>query len=1072
MLEFAKILGTGLAITGLIGAGVGVAVRCGCGCGCGCGAILTNSMYQFITMFMLAVLIGGLEWSRLEIMEIALRLIASFFLLGLNYEMFLKTMKEKVNRLIKDKTKRCLDLSKLPRVHFLFPFFLFSIKSSLFLFTVGYLYTKGFIPGIRYCCNLDEDFSWMIFLIILIVGPQVSLICFFLNQTSLWEKFYLICYIISLRIILINILILFVSGYYPVISEELLLILSTGIFSVVCESGILDKLPLLYFKSLLNIPLNLYGILDKWIKCLIYYYKASFLKSRMQPFNSRFPLYNKNYSSFIYRKMFLFKGKILDMAYYPSQFQSFTLPQVYPSSAELTLNNIFGSPILIIILNNDYFKFQTTGQVGKSWYLMRDLMESCGRTVLNPQSSPWDCETLVGSDWDSETVVGCEFDIDLIGNCLTCSKLKDPQLNFSPGYLEVNRVQTVYINEEGKGKEIQYSLDNNNSLGNNSEGLSAEVNVTEPRFIDFVSGRLSLIGSINPDLYTYDPVIINELWRDYIEGEYYLPIRSLDFITSYNLEDQRFLSFFQRNFPNMSLDSLYPYQIQRYWDDNYVLFINLEVEMLDNSSIDEELSDTDIHEWAGRLANSLDMVSEKFLNTHPIPSNDSSSPLSSIDSEDLLGLELELELESFFFSQSKDKSPDKTNIWDYDLAKCEGEFRSFMKTIKIDDIFDLNLFNEYIENSTGGESIDSYQNLDTFDLSDADLGSGQVDLDSDQDNLVVEERNSPYQEARIRPSLAKGISKNKQSNINHSIKTTKKHKNKYYEMSYLLSARKYNLKASINKSKIMLDKRTKLAKVDIKYKNIRESLRNIINDDQGLENMRGVIENFSEDILGVRRRQGYKVTNELMGDKKDIFGKIGTIKSQITRHINKSNLDDKDTKLKLLKKKIEKLRSLVWNDSNSAHDVLKNKVYRTLHSLSLDFHFARKWAKGMRDNFLIPKNKDLYLLFLLFYNIRKDLIKPFTSALTQRIKQASLPNKDDIYSEFLNEIFELKKQMYLVSDLDNGLHLILRTLIKLNYKYNYYQEATIYNWNIRIYTTLKKIVGDIIKSKKDQNPDF
>lgn len=110
-------------------------------------------------------------------------------------------------------------------------------------------------------------------------------------------------------------------------------------------------------------------------------------------------------------KVSLVKPKLLGSGYYRSEFQPYTLPQVYvcpPFNVELIYNKIFSSPTLTIIYENDYINLI------KKYY--SDI-------------SLWDDESTVGSSWDGDTVIGSEINLDLNvcdndGAAQACSKLK------------------------------------------------------------------------------------------------------------------------------------------------------------------------------------------------------------------------------------------------------------------------------------------------------------------------------------------------------------------------------------------------------------------------------------------------------------------------------------------------------------------------------------------------------------------------------------------------------------------------------------------------------------------------
>lgn len=85
-----------------------------------------------------------------------------------------------------------------------------------------------------------------------------------------------------------------------------------------------------------------------------------------------------------------------------------------------------------------------------------------------------------------------------------------------------------------------------------------------------------------------------------------------------------------------------------------------------------------------------------------------------------------------------------------------------METVKFGDVFDLNLYKQYIENYNPGDESINDQNLDIFDLSDAE------DLDSGQGPPSLEEE-PPINSPEV-IDINQGISQNKQSNIKQKKK--------------------------------------------------------------------------------------------------------------------------------------------------------------------------------------------------------------------------------------------------------------------------------------------------------------
>lgn len=910
-------------------------------------------------------------------MDTVLGLIALSLLLGLNYIIFLNIIKVKL------KTSQGFNLSNLFRVQFFLHWFLFSIKSSLFIFMISYLYTKILIPGLIYCSNLDEDFWLIILFIVLIVGPQVSLILYFFNKTSLLQKFYLFCYIISLRFILVNVIIIFVSKYNSLISEELLLILSTGIYSVLCESGVFEQSLLLYFKSIITKSLGIEGgILDKFIKSLLDYYRSSFLKYRMLPFNSRLYFYNHDYI-FTSSKLSLFKGKLLNKGYYPSQFQPYTLPQI----VEFRLTNNLSSFSL-----------------------------DCETYVYS-----WDDKTWVESYCDSETVVESEIDF-VLEVCNNKVKLTDPQLSLSVEYLNDLRVQSVFVN---KGKGIATDSDINSYNQDNSENIMQNTGSNEVTGWD--DNDIIMATNESRQTHRYNTIVGESSSigaRMYDQGQSNSS-SSIDTETSREIGEvaDRFnLALFEsslipgtktRSHSSSSLSSMNNSELEK---------LEMELELYRELSLEKELA----------LKRAFYDHAEQNLSQGAAPSNLSSSDLSSVNSE-ISG--------EFYFSNSTTGNLIPTHIWDYDLTKCETEFRLFLETIDLESLFDSELLNKLREMLGQDEN--------------GDMNSSDSELDN-------EINNSSSSSGEV-ISIDRGKVKSKTSNP--KIYKKKVHKNKYYEMSYLLSMRKNNLLTSIKNSKVITEKDDKLEKSKKLYEEILKKLIDNKASQETLESMRNEIESFSHNILGFPNHKKLgPLSYRVRGAKKEIFTLIHKNKSHIGRRIRKSNWENKEIKLRIFNKKIESIRSMVENDSSSAHNQLKNNVIAKLNKLKLSYQNNIKWSKR---TFLSYTENDerLNLLFSLYQKIRLDLIRPFSVQMRSRIYKAPLSNNNIVYSKFIDEIRILKKEMYSCSNIEFALHIVLTRLIQLNEKHNYdnVNNSTIYNWNHNIINLLKKIIKDIIK---------
>lgn len=179
------------------------------------------------------------------------------------------------------------------------------------------------------------------------------------------------------------------------------------------------------------------------------------------------PLYFNRKILFQYRllselscnKVSLVKPKLLGSGYYRSQFQPYTLPQVYdcPPLNVLIYNKIFSSPTLTYVYINYYINL-----------INKDYSDI----------SLWDNESTVGSSWEGETIIGSEIDRDL-DVCDNKVKLKDPQLNFSSEYFNENRVQSVFVNK-GKGIATNLDLNSGNEVNSyNLDNMSPRTNTFE-----------------------------------------------------------------------------------------------------------------------------------------------------------------------------------------------------------------------------------------------------------------------------------------------------------------------------------------------------------------------------------------------------------------------------------------------------------------------------------------------------------------------------------------------------------------------------------------------------------------
>jgi hypothetical protein len=164
---------------------------------------------------------------------------------------------------------------------------------------VGCFYNKVLIPGLVSIFNIDPDFQLTLLLIFFTATPQILIIGYFLNSTGWLEKFYFYSYLITLRWILIFIIILFVSGYNLELSSFLLLLLSTGLLSILSEIDIFFNANIIIktlFSKLLNYFINyIEVIIDNYGKLICSYSGGALPSYKLIKFghNSKIPFYFK-----------------------------------------------------------------------------------------------------------------------------------------------------------------------------------------------------------------------------------------------------------------------------------------------------------------------------------------------------------------------------------------------------------------------------------------------------------------------------------------------------------------------------------------------------------------------------------------------------------------------------------------------------------------------------------------------------------------------------------------------------------------------------------------------------------
>jgi len=347
-------------------------------------------------------------------------------------------------------------------------------------------------------------------------------------------------------------------------------------------------------------------------------------------------------------------------------------------------------------------------------------------------------------------------------------------------------------------------------------------------------------------------------------------------------------------------------------------------------------------------------------------SSSSSSSLTTMDNADLyeLGSELgfytsdivNLDLQSssdsdldsdLQSSSDSDLDSDESYYYDYTTDRCEEELISYMETINLNHLF--NVYSFFKNNSGQDESLDFNENVneDIYDLNVSDLDSDQESLDTHQENLysditvqrrhgMLEETNLPSEEVLADYSMVKSEESN---NISKRIKV---HKNKFSELLYLLRIRKGVITRAIKSSKLFDNKDIRLDCLRDSCESIRQDIRVNKDKEKILEGIKPKIDNLPKIILGTKLKVGETYANKFMENKKDIFHTIGKVKQTITTRIEKSKVDDKDTQIKIVHKKIEKLKSIVRSDTSSTIDYIKSKVNRTLLKLKLDFYDTSK----------------------------------------------------------------------------------------------------------------------------------
>lgn len=653
----------------------------------------------------------------------------------------------------------------------------------------------------------------------------------------------------------------------------------------------------------------------------------------------------------------------------------------------------------------------------------------------------WDGETLVGSDWENETVVGSESNVDLKVCVMDSLKLPDPQLNFSPEYLDENRQISVFVNK-GKGIATSSDLTSDNEYNSDNPGVE---------YID-----------------------LNELANLLDEDDLNRAINESRQTNEYNLRAGESSSSGARGV---------------YGQENNIS-INLHNEpagLVENESVVSEPYDKLQEEIYGDYPTAgingelqpKDRLGDLYKSAQTVLEFKDAQAQGQAQAK-AQAQEESSRKRSRSSSLSSHNTEDFIDVWDKNL--CTDMFTIYLNKLieNKEIIFDPEIFAEFLKeynlypksvvDSSNNSTVSNQNIAESFNKSIPHFGIENLIFVSSN---IVQNLNTSDTGEVANPRVKKKI-------------TLKPGQTMYsYTMRKLIRKRSnflHGLKRKISSDLITLNEKEELtSKINVKYNEYKIAIKQKKNSIKELEDICFDIDKLLIDIWG------HDTENRSFSNDKALNKKISNLRTNIyyTKYtiknwIKDSTLseEDKSWLLEQVDVIISNLRKQIDIAQVDQVDQLFEGIFAVQLSLKKQ---SELWIKNKLSSFFTkqqqlhtdsnyyPEGNESWIISRLFKNIRDDLISVIHIRLSTRIKtwyeKKLIQDKQSYYDEIQDKIDRLNMDMYFSSSLEDVCQKVIRVLLDLNHKYSFLLSRMVffYSTNEFIYVRFREILEKFIK---------
>lgn len=653
----------------------------------------------------------------------------------------------------------------------------------------------------------------------------------------------------------------------------------------------------------------------------------------------------------------------------------------------------------------------------------------------------WDGETLVGSDWENETVVGSESNVDLKVCVMDSLKLPDPQLNFSPEYLDENRQISVFVNK-GKGIATSSDLTSDNEYNSDNPGVE---------YID-----------------------LNELANLLDEDDLNRAINESRQTNEYNLRAGESSSSGARGV---------------YGQENNIS-INLHNEpagLVENESVVSEPYDKLQEEIYGDYPTAgingelqpKDRLGDLYKSAQTVLEFKDAQAQGQAQAK-AQAQEESSRKRSRSSSLSSHNTEDFIDVWDKNL--CTDMFTIYLNKLieNKEIIFDPEIFAEFLKeynlypksvvDSSNNSTVSNQNIAESFNKSIPHFGIENLIFVSSN---IVQNLNTSDTGEVANPRVKKKI-------------TLKPGQTMYsYTMRKLIRKRSnflHGLKRKISSDLITLNEKEELtSKINVKYNEYKIAIKQKKNSIKELEDICFNIDKLLIDIWG------HDTENRSFSNDKALNKKISNLRTNIyyTKYtiknwIKDSTLseEDKSWLLEQVDVIISNLRKQIDIAQVDQVDQLFEGIFAVQLSLKKQ---SELWIKNKLSSFFTkqqqlhtdsnyyPEGNESWIISRLFKNIRDDLISVIHIRLSTRIKtwyeKKLIQDKQSYYDEIQDKIDRLNMDMYFSSSLEDVCQKVIRVLLDLNHKYSFLLSRMVffYSTNEFIYVRFREILEKFIK---------